>query len=84
MIQAKVIVQLKDGVLDPEAETTTKAAMHLGFDAVKKVVIQKCFLVQVEAQNTAEALKVADQLAQKLLVNPVIENYQVEIDHASI
>ena len=64
---ATVTVRLKRGVLDPEAETTKRALERLGFE------------LDLEADDADEAAARADEMAERLLANPTIHDYEVAV-----
>ena len=74
-----VEVGLKEGVLDPQGETIRRALSDLGFDSVSRVSSGKTFKLQIEAANEEAALDTARTAASKLLANPVIETYELEV-----
>jgi phosphoribosylformylglycinamidine synthase len=75
---ATVTVRLKHGVLDPEAETTRKALERLGFD-LEGLRSADRFEVDLDAESTQAARERADEMAQRLLANPTIHDYDVEV-----
>jgi len=77
--QAKVIVSLKEGVLDPQGQTIGNALSDLGFEKVLKVGTGKIFTLDIDAETKADAAQVASEAASKLLANPVIEKFDVEV-----
>jgi len=74
-----VNIHLKKGVLDPEGKAIHHALENLGFEKVEGVRVGKQILVEVATEDEEEGLKLVSQMADKLLANPVIENYQVEV-----
>jgi phosphoribosylformylglycinamidine synthase len=74
-----VRVILKDGVLDPQGETIGRALNELGFSSVTRASTGKIYKLDIDAETEAEARKVAGEAASKLLANPVIERYEVEV-----
>lgn len=76
---ANVKVSLKNGVLDPQGQTIGRALSDLGFDSVVKVSTGKIFRLEINAESEAEARVVADKAASKLLANPIIEGYEIEV-----
>ena len=81
-IQATVRVRLKPEVLDPQGRAVQRALATMGFDAVRQVRIGK--LVEIELDRSAAASGPAlraqlERLADELLANPVIEDYEVDI-----
>jgi phosphoribosylformylglycinamidine synthase len=77
--QTRITVSLKEGVLDPQGQTIGRALIDLGFEAVLKVNTGKIFTLEIEAESEEEAIKAASAAASKLLANPVIEQYKVEV-----
>lgn len=77
-MKAVVTVTLKPEVLDPEGRAVQKAARSLGYEGVGDVRQGKHFELALEARDEDEARRLAGELAEKLLANPVIEDYRVE------
>jgi len=75
---ATVTVRLKRGVLDPEAETTKRALERLGFD-LEALRSADRFEVDLEADSASAATDRADEMAERLLANPTIHDYDVEV-----
>ena len=75
---ATVTVRLKRGVLDPEAETTRKALERLGFE-VEALRSADRFEVDLEADSADAAAAEAEAMAERLLANPTIHDYDVEV-----
>lgn len=76
---ATVTVRLKRGVLDPEAETTERALRRLGFD-LQELRSADQFEVDVEAGSASAARERANEMAERLLANPTIHDYAVEVE----
>jgi phosphoribosylformylglycinamidine synthase len=76
---ATVTVSLKRGVLDPEAETTKRALERLGFelDALRSA---DRFEVDLEADSADDAAERAEEMTERLLANPTIHDYEVEVE----
>ena len=79
---ATVTVRLKHGVLDPEAETTKKALERLGFelDALRSA---DEFEIDLDAPGPEAAAERAGEMAERLLANPTIHDYDVEVHEAA-
>ena len=79
---ATVTVRLKHGVLDPEAETTKKALERLGFelDALRSA---DEFEIDLDAADPEAAAERAGEMAERLLANPTIHDYDVEVHEAA-
>jgi phosphoribosylformylglycinamidine synthase len=78
---ATVTVRLKRGVLDPEAETTKRALERLGFelDALRSA---DRFEIDLDADSADAAERRADEMAERLLANPTIHDYEVAVAEA--
>jgi phosphoribosylformylglycinamidine synthase subunit PurS len=76
---ANINVSLKEGVLDPQGVTIGRALQELGFDTVIKISTGKFFKLEIEAETEADAKRIGGEAASKLLANPVIERYEVEV-----
>ena len=75
---ATVTVRLKRGVLDPEAETTKQALERLGFE-LSALRSADRFEIDLEATDADEAAERADEMAERLLANPTIHDYDVAV-----
>jgi phosphoribosylformylglycinamidine synthase len=79
-MRARVFVTLKPSVFDPQGSIVTEALHALGYAAVKDVRQGKYFELEIDTASAGEATKLASQAADKLLSNPIIESYQIEVD----
>ena len=77
--QARIIVTLRPSVLDPAGAAVESGLMQLGYTGVEGVRIGKYIELTLAAPNEAEAKAQLDQICDRLLANPVIENYRFEI-----
>lgn len=75
----KVEINLKPGLSDPEGETSAESLRDLGFN-VSEVSVGKIYYIQLDASSVEEAYKSADEICKKLLVNPVKDNYKIEVE----
>ncbi len=80
MYEAKVTIQLKKGVSDPEGVNTLKAIHLLGFSNVKGAKTIRTFDLLVDGKDKNQVRKDVEQICQRLLTNPVIHNYDVVIE----
>ena len=78
---ATVTVCLKRGVLDPEAETTERALERLGFE-LQGLRSADRFEVDLDADSEDDAADRAAEMAERLLANPTIHDYEVEVVEA--
>ena len=79
MMRARVFVTLKPSVFDPQGTTVGEALHTLGYTAVKDVRQGKYFELEIDAPSQEEARRIAAEAADKLLANPVIESYRIEV-----
>ena len=70
----------KKTVLDPQGKTVKHALESLGFKGIRDVRIGKFIEVELEGKNPADVKKKMDDACHKLLSNPVIEDYRVEME----
>jgi len=79
MFEAKVTVGLKKGVSDPEGANTLKALKLLGFENVKEARTTRTFDLLIDSENKEKVKKEVEQMCQRLLINPVVHNYKIQI-----
>ena len=79
MFEAKVTIGLKKGVSDPEGVNTLKALHLLGFDAVKEAKTIRTVDLLIDGKSKDDVKKKVEQMCQRLLTNPVIHTYQIDI-----
>jgi len=75
---ATVTVRLKRGVLDPEAETTKRALERLGFE-LSALRSADEFEIDLEAADEEDAAERAAEMTERLLANPTIHDYTIEV-----
>ncbi|MFC6733624.1 MULTISPECIES: phosphoribosylformylglycinamidine synthase subunit PurS [unclassified Haladaptatus] len=76
---ATVTVRLKQGVLDPEAETTKRALERLGYD-LEALRSAERYEIDLDATDADGAADQATEMAERLLANPTIHDYAVEVE----
>jgi phosphoribosylformylglycinamidine synthase subunit PurS len=74
-----VDVMLKPEILDPQGKAVHGALPRLGFDGITAVRQGKRFELEVDGEVTAERLAEIHDVAERLLSNPVIEDYTVHV-----
>jgi phosphoribosylformylglycinamidine synthase len=79
MYEAKVTIDLKKGVSDPEGANTLKALKLLGFKNVKKAKMIRTIDLLIDCDNEKEVRNSVEQMCQRLLTNPVIHTYKIKI-----
>ena len=77
-MKATVLVRPKPGILDAQGEAVESALEHLGF-AVSGARVGKIIDLEVDAADEAEARTQVEQMCEKLLANPLIESYEIEL-----
>jgi phosphoribosylformylglycinamidine synthase subunit PurS len=80
-IQVKVM-PLKE-LLDPQGKAVMTGLGNLGFKNVGNIRIGKNISLEVEASSKEEAQKIAEEASKKLLANPVMEYYEIELNPLS-
>ncbi|MBI3324894.1 MAG: phosphoribosylformylglycinamidine synthase subunit PurS [Candidatus Omnitrophica bacterium] len=78
-MKARVYITLKPGLLDPQGKTIKSALESLGFRGIKDVRMGKYLEVQLNHGAASAAKKDVERMCQKLLANPVVETYRVEV-----
>ena len=79
-MRARVFVTLKPSVFDPQGTTVGEALHSLGYSTVRDVRQGKYFELDIDARTEEEARRLAGEAADKLLSNPVIESYRIELE----
>lgn len=82
LFHARVQVSLRPSVLDPAGEATRAAASRLGVSGVQRLRIGKAIEVDLEAPDQATAQAQLELLSDRLLANPVIEDWHLELHQA--
>jgi phosphoribosylformylglycinamidine synthase len=78
--EVKIETKLKDGILDPQGKAVKTGLKSLGYENVESVHVGKymeLILDDIETENKAENMVI--DMCEKLLANPVIEDYKYEI-----
>ena len=79
-MQVKVFVTPRRGILDPQGRAVEHSLKSLGFKSVADVKIGKYIVLEIGDQSTAEAREQARQMCERLLANPLIEDYTFEVE----
>lgn len=79
-MRARVFVTLKPSVFDPQGRTIAAALGAMGYGSVRDVRQGKYFELDVDAETPEAARALVTGVADRLLANPVIERYRVEVD----
>jgi phosphoribosylformylglycinamidine synthase PurS subunit len=78
-MKARVSIRLRPDVLDPQGKAIGQALVTLGFPSVNNVRQGKLIELDVEASDVGSAEQQVQAMCEKLLANPVIEDYDIEI-----
>jgi phosphoribosylformylglycinamidine synthase len=73
----EVLVSLKEGLADPQGKAIEDALPSMGWNEVSEVRVGKHIELTVDADTEEAALKVATEVAERLLANPVIEDFRI-------
>ena len=76
-MKVKVIVTLKDGVLDPQGKAIQQTLNGMSFAEVKEVRQGKYFDIEINTSDEEKAKTKAEEMCKKLLANLVIEDYKI-------
>ena len=79
-MKARVFVTLKPSVFDPQGQTIADALHSMGYSGIGDVRQGKFFELELQSETADKARALAAEVADKLLANPVIESYRIEID----
>ncbi len=80
-MKAKVFVNLKSGVLDPQGKAIHHSVELLGFTGISDVRQGKYFEIALDGSvDQQQARESVEKMAREVLSNPIIEDYRVEIE----
>lgn len=82
-MKARVVVMLKSSVLDPQGRAVLGGLQSLGYSGVRDVRVGKEIVLTLEGISPAEADKQVREMCEKLLANPVIEDFTYTLEQAS-
>ena len=81
-MKVRVFVTLKPSVFDPQGHTISDALHSMGYTGIGDVRQGKYFELELDSTSAERARTLAAEIADKVLANPVIESYRVEIDES--
>jgi phosphoribosylformylglycinamidine synthase subunit PurS len=73
-VKARVLIRPKEGILDPQGQAVERALPALGFEGASEVRVGR--LVELEVQDDSRL----DEMCERLLANPLIEDYEVTVE----
>jgi len=78
-MKVRILVSLKDSVLDPQGQTVKNALHTLGYNFITDVRQGKVFEVEMKGIPGRQAEKAVDEIARKVLANPIIEKFSWQV-----
>jgi phosphoribosylformylglycinamidine synthase PurS subunit len=79
-MKAKIIITPKKAVLDPQGKTVQTALAHMGYTDVGAVHVGKYIEIELNENDREKARSQIDDACHRILSNPVIEDYRLEIE----
>lgn len=79
-MKVEITVKLKKGLLNPEAKTIERSLGLLGYKNVSDFDTTRVFLMDVDAHSAEAAKSQADEMCRRILVNPVIQDYEIRVE----
>lgn len=76
----RVLIEPKPELLDPQGQAVERAMQELGLRNISQTRVGKLVKFKLKAVSTTQAREKVSEIAQKLLANPVIERYAVEVE----
>jgi len=80
MARARVIITLKKTIMDAQGQTVERALHNLGYQGVRNLRIGKYVEMEVDGAPRKQLSAQLDEMCRKLLANPIIEDFRVEIE----
>jgi phosphoribosylformylglycinamidine synthase PurS subunit len=77
-VKATVLVRPKEGILDPQGEAVESSLRQLGFP-VGDARVGRVIDLEVDASSADEARAEVERMCERLLANPLIESYEIEV-----
>jgi len=81
MFRASIKITLRPSILDPQGKATRNALNQLGFEAIEKVRMGKSIELWIDAATANDAESMACAACEKLLANPVIEDFEITLEN---
>lgn len=80
MLKARIFVQLKASVLDPQGKAVTNSLHSLGYTSVTDTRVSKYIEMTLSETDQAKAAELVNSICDKLLANPNTEHYEYTIE----
>jgi phosphoribosylformylglycinamidine synthase len=78
-VKARVSIRLKSAILDPQGKTVQQALQQMGYSDVSSVRIGKLVELEVGGTDPAEVRSKVEEFSRKLLTNPLMETFEIEL-----
>ena len=78
--QASIKIMLKSAILDVQGKTVENSLHSIGFESMKNVRIGKYVQLEIDAESSNQANDLVKSACEQLIANPIIENYEIQID----
>lgn len=82
-MKARIVVFPRREILDPQGKAILGALQRLGFEDAADVRAGKSFDIELSATDTAAARERLRAMCERLLVNPVVEDYEILVEDAA-
>jgi len=79
MAKARVVITLKKTIMDAQGQTVEKALHNLGYHGISNLRIGKYLEMELDGSPRPDLAARVDEMCRKLLANPIIEDFRVEI-----
>jgi len=79
-MKAKIIISPKKAVLDPQGKTVQNALEQMGYQGISAVHVGKYIEIDLAGTDREQARQWIEEASHKLLSNPIIEDYRLEIE----
>jgi len=79
-VKATVTVYPRPEILDPQGKAIRDALGRIGFEGVEDVRAGKSFEIELATEDRGSAGELLDAMCRKLLANPVVEDYRIDLD----
>lgn len=80
MYKANIRITLRPSILDPQGKATRQALDSLGYTSIDRVRMGKFVEMWIDEPDEAAALRVVEAACEKLLANPVMEDFAIEVE----
>ena len=80
MYHSRILVTLRQSILDPQGKAVEHGAHSLGYEHVRNVRIGKFVELDVDVASREEAEKITKEVSEKLLANPIMEDFSLTIE----